>query len=234
MTDCRITNGLIYIRDRLFLPPDDELRTQVIYRTHSSSPEGHPGRTKTLDLLNRTYWWPRISRDVAAYVRACELCIRTKSPRSLPQGFLQPLPIPFHTWSDILIDYITPLPKCLRSGIEYQHLLVIVCRLTKMRHFVPTAGLTTQELVDAFVNRVYSLHGCPDTIISDRGSQFVSQFWRQLSTQLGTGLRPYSAFHPETDGQTERINSGVEQYCYTSSCERVGAIQNWGILGHCG
>jgi hypothetical protein len=73
-------------------------------------------------------------------------------------------------------------------------------------------GLTTQELVDAFVNRVYSLHSCLDTIISDRGSQFVSQFWRHLSTRLGTRLRPSSAFHLETDGQTERINSGVEQY----------------------
>ena len=81
-----------------------------------------------------------------------------------------------------------------------------------MRHFVPTIGLTAQELAAAFVNRVYSLHGCPDTIVSDRGTQFVSQFWKHLSARLGTALRPSSAFHPETDGQTERINSGVEQY----------------------
>ena len=212
MADCRIVSGYIYVRGKLFLPPDDELRIQAIYRTHSSGPGGHPGCTKTLDLLNRTYWWPRMSRDVNTYVRACELCIRTKSPRSSPQGFLQPLPIPFRAWSDISIDYITPLPTCIRSGVEYKHLLVIVCRLTKMRHFVPTTGLTAQELTAAFVNRVYSLHGCPDTIVSDRGTQFVSQFWKHLSARLGTALRPSSAFHPETDGQTERINSGIEQY----------------------
>jgi hypothetical protein len=84
MTDCKIVENKIYYKDRLFLPPDDELRTQVIYRTHSTGPAGHPGRTKTLDLLSRTYWWPRMSRDVEEYVRACELCVRTKSPRSLP------------------------------------------------------------------------------------------------------------------------------------------------------
>ena len=212
MANCRIVSGHIYVRGKLFLPPDDELRIQAIYRTHSSGPGGHPGRTKTLDLLNRTYWWPRMSRDVNTYVRACELCIRTKSPRSSPQGFLQSLPIPFRAWSDISIDYITPLPTCIRSGAEYKHLLVIVCRLIKMRHFVPTTGLTAQELAAAFVNRVYSLHGCPDTIVSDRGTQFVSQFWKHLSARLGTALRPSSTFHPETDGQTERINSGVEQY----------------------
>jgi hypothetical protein len=199
MADCRVLNSRIYVRGKLFLPPDNELRTQAIYRTHSSGLGGYPGRMKTLDLLNRTYWWPQMSRDVATYIRACELCIRTKSPRSSPQGFLQPLPIPFRVWSDISVDYIMPLPKCVRSGIEYQHLLVIVCRLTKMRHFVPTAGLTMQELVNAFVNRVYSLHGCPDTIILDRGTQFVSQFWKHLSTRLNTKLQPSSAFHPEMD-----------------------------------
>ena len=122
-----------------------------------------------------------MSRDVNTYVRACELCIRTKSPRSSPQGFLQPLPIPFRAWSDISIDYIIPLPTCVRSGAEYKHLLVVVCHLTKMSHFVPTIELTAQELAAAFVNRIYSLHGCPDTIVSDRGNQFVSQFWKHLS-----------------------------------------------------
>jgi transposase InsO family protein len=82
----------------------------------------------------------------------------------------------------------------------------------KMRHFIPTTRLTTPELVTTFVNRIYSLHGCPDTIVSDRGTQFVSQFWRQLSERLGIALRPLSAFHPEIDSQTERVNSSIKQY----------------------
>jgi len=71
MTDCKIIRNRIYYRDKLFVPPDDELRTQIIYRTHSTGPAGHPGRVKTIDLVSRTYWWPRLSRDVAEYVRAC-------------------------------------------------------------------------------------------------------------------------------------------------------------------
>ena len=212
MIDCKIVENKIYYRDKLFLPPDDELRTQVIYRTHSTGPAGHPGRTKTLDLLSRSYWWPRMSKDVEEYVRACELCVRTKSPRSLPQGFLQPLPVPFRAWSDISVDYITPLPTCERHGAKYKHILVVVCRLTKMRHFIAVTGLSADELATAFIGRVYSLHGCPDNIVSDRGTQFVSEFWTHLSERLGIALRPSSAFHPETDGQTERINASVEQY----------------------
>jgi Integrase zinc binding domain len=177
MTDCKIVENKIYYRDKLFLPPDDELRTQVIYRTHSTGPASHPGRTKTLDLLSRSYWWPRMSLDVREYVRACELCVRTKSPRSLPQGFLQPLPVPFRAWSDISVDYITPLPTCERHGAKYKHILVVVCRLTKMRYFIAVTGLSADELATAFIGRVYSLHGCPDNIISDRGTQFVSEFW---------------------------------------------------------
>ena len=81
-----------------------------------------------------------------------------------------------------------------------------------MHHFIPVTGLSAEELVTAFISRVYSLHGCPENIVSDHRTQFVSQFWRHLSEQLGIALQPSSAFHPETDGQTERINAGVEQY----------------------
>lgn len=211
-TDCALLRGRVFYRGRLFIPPSEELRTQIIYRTHSTGPAGHPGRTKTVDLLNRTYWWPGMSKDVRAYVKACELCVRTKTPRTAPPGFLKPLPVPFRPWSDISVDYITPLPDCIYQGTTFKHLLVVVCRLTKMRHFIPTPSLDTEDLVDSFVARVYCLHGTPDNIVSDRGSQFISQFWRELSVRLDVALRPSSAFHPETDGQTERINSLVEQY----------------------
>jgi hypothetical protein len=212
MVDCKVVGNRIYYRDRLFAPPDDELRTQILYRTHSSGPAGHPGRIKTLELITRDYWWPRMSRDVEEYVKACELCVRTKAPRTAPQGFLQPLPIPFRAWSDLSIDYITPLPVCERDGRQYKHILVVVCRLTKMRHFIPVTGLSAEELADVFINRIYCLHGLPDNIVSDRGTQFISEFWHHLSERLGVKLKHSSAFHPETDGQTERVNSGIEQY----------------------
>lgn len=212
MTDCRVIGNRIYYRDRLFAPPVDELRTQIIYRTHSTGPAGHPGRVKTIDLITRTYWWPKMTRDIEEFVKACQLCDRVKASRTSPPGFLKPLPVPFRAWSDISVDYITPLPECQRNGQKFKHIVVVVCRLTKMRHFIPVVTLSAEELAEAFVGRVYCLHGAPDTIVSDRGTQFVSQFWQQLSQRLGVRLRHSSAFHPETDGQTERVNAILEQY----------------------
>jgi len=168
IVDCKIVGNRVYYRNRLFAPSDDEFRTQILYRTHSSGPAGHPGRVKTLDLVARDYWWPRISKNVEIYVKACELCVRTKSPRSIPLKFFQPLPIPFRAWSDISVDYITPLPVCERDGRQYKYILIVIYRLTKMRHFIPVVGLSAEELADAFVNKVYCLHGTPDNIVSDR------------------------------------------------------------------
>lgn len=212
LQDCRLVNGKIFYRDRLFVPPSAELRTQIIYRTHSTGPAGHPGRVKTVDLVSRTYWWPNMSREIETFVQACQLCFRTKASRLAAPGFLEPLPVPFRPWSDISIDYITPLPVSERHGKKYQHIITVVCRLTKMRHFIPVVGLSAEELADRFVEKIYCLHGAPDNIVSDRGSQFVSEFWKHLSERLSIALKRSSSFHPESDGQTERINAMVEQY----------------------
>jgi hypothetical protein len=212
MQDCEVHTRKIYYKEKLFLPPNDEVKLQVLYRTHSTGPGGHPGRVKTLDLLSRSYWWPGMAKEVETFVRVYQLCTRTKASRLSPPGFLKPLPVPFQAWSDISVDYITPLPPCTKNGTTYKHILVTICRLTKMRHFVPVTNLDAETLADAFVQRIYCLHGTPDNIVSDQGSQFVSEFWRHLSDRLGITLKHSSAFHPQTDGQTERVNAGAEQY----------------------
>jgi len=211
--ECRVVTGKIYFRDRLLVDPDDHnLHLQLIYRTHASGPGGHPGRTKTIDLMNRKYWWPGMTTAIRSFCDACLLCDKTKQPRSAPAGFLKPLPIPLAPWRDISVDYITPLPPCSRYSQTFKHVAVVVDRLTKMRHFIATEGLSTEEFADRFIARIYALHGLPHTIVSDRGSQFVSTLWRTLSTRLGVTLQPSSAFHPQTNGQTERINAELEQY----------------------
>jgi transposase InsO family protein len=96
---------------------------------------------------------------------------------------------------------------CERNGLKYHHVAIIICRFIKMRHFIPTTGLTAAELADAFVARIYAFYGAPDTIISDRGTQFISEFWRKLSARLSIILRHSSAYHPEINGQTEKINA---------------------------
>ena len=210
--DCKVVQGRIYVRDKLFIPPNEELRLQILHRGHSAAPGGHPGRYKTYDLLRRTYYWPGLSRDVATFVKACHLCRRIKNSRLAPTGFLDPLPVPYRPWEDISVDYVGPLPPCERLGHTYEYILVVVDRLTKMRHFIPTTDMSAASLADAFVAWVYRLHGTPSTIISDRGTQFVSAFWRELSRRLGIALHASSAHHPESDGQTEVVNAAMEQY----------------------
>jgi hypothetical protein len=215
MSECKIIEGKIFFRDKLFIPDEEELKLQIITRTHSSAPAGHPGRSKTIDLLRRTYFWPGLSKDASRFVRNCHQCTRSKTSRSATQGFLKPLEIPFRPWRDISIDYVTPLPECRRYGTTFKHILVIIDRLTKMRHFIPCISLEADELAHCFISSVYSLHGAPEFIVSDRGSQFISTFWRALSKRLGTTLKPSSAFHPETNGQTENSHLSMEQYLRT-------------------
>ena len=211
-SECSIVDSLIYYWDRLFIPDALDLRLEVVHRTHSSGPAGHPGRVKTLDLLNCSYWWPGMSHFTATFVKDCALCFRTKTPRSAPPGFLKPLELPARPWTNISMDHVVDLPACTQNGRKFQHIFVVVDRLTKMRHFIPVATLDTNELVEAFIHTVYKLHGAPDSIVSDCGSAFVSDFWRRLSQRLKTILHPSSAFHPETNGQTEIVNAAMNKY----------------------
>ena len=196
----------------MFVPDLPNLRLEVVHHTHGSGPAGHPGRIKTLDLLSRTYWWPGISQFTATFVKDCALCFHTKTPCSAPPGFLNPLELPAHPWTDISMDHVVDLPQCPHGRKAYRHIFVVVDQLTKMRHFIPVTSLDTEELVDVFVHTVYKLHGAPDTIISDRGSMFISDFWHHLNQRLKVALSPSSAWHPKTDGQTEIINVAMNKY----------------------
>jgi hypothetical protein len=120
--------------------------------------------------------------------------------------------MPFQAWQNISVDYITLLPIYERNGLKYHHIIVVVCRFTKMKYFIPIIGLTAAELVNAFVARIYAFYGAPDTIIFDRGIQFISEFWRKLSARLSIILKHSSAYHPKTNGQTEKINAIFKQY----------------------
>ncbi|KAI1004332.1 hypothetical protein K3495_g3878 [Podosphaera aphanis] len=127
-------------------------------------------------------------------------------------GLLKSFPLPIKPWTDISIDYITPFPDFEVRKRRFKHIAVVVDRLTKMRLFIPTETLENEELVEAFIEKVWSLHGSPERIVSDRGTQFISAFWRALSQRLGTKLKPSSAYHSETNGQTGHINAEAEQF----------------------
>jgi hypothetical protein len=176
MNDCKICENRIYYRNRLFIPENTELKMQIIYRTYNSEAGGHPGRMKTTELVSKSYFWPKITHDIQNYVKFCHFCKRVKASRFASPGYLRSLFVLFQAWQDISVDYITPLSIYERNGLKYHYVAVVVCRFTKMRHFIPITGLTAAELADVFVARIYAFHGAPNTIISDRKTQFISEF----------------------------------------------------------
>jgi hypothetical protein len=146
--------------------------------------------------------------DVLQYVRSCLTCSATKASQQMPAGKLVPLPIPHRPWETIGIDFIGPLPK---TRHHYDFILVVVDKLTKMAHFIPTnQEVSAKQVATLVLREVVRLHGVPSNIISDRDPRFVSAFWRELWSLMGTKLKLSTAYHPQTDGQTERTNRVLE------------------------
>lgn len=201
--------GLLLYRNAVYVPNSDKLKLRLLQEHHDSPSAGHPGRAKTLELLTRTYYWPTMRKYVDQYVQNCHLCRQSKATRSSPQGVLRPLPIPTEPWTDLSMDFVTGLPDSNGANA----ILVVVDRLTKMRHLIPcTEEINAPALADLFVEYVWKIHGLPETIVSDRGTQFTSDFWKSLCSRLEIAPRYSTAFHPQTDGQTERMNAIMEQY----------------------
>ena len=160
-------------------------------------------------MVTRNFWWPGVSRKVKQYVEECDMCQRNKNHMQAPAGKLMPNSIPEKPWSHISANFITKL--LLAQG--YDSILVVVDRLTKMAHFIPTIEKTTAGgLARLFRDNIWKLHGLPESIISDRGPQFAAGVMRELNAMLGIDSKLSTAFHPQTDGQTERMNQELEQY----------------------
>lgn len=177
---------------------------------HDSPVAGHWGQAKTCELISRHYTWSNMRRYINRYIANCPTCIRSRQPRQEPQGHLLPLAIPESPWSSISMDFIVGLPP---STNGYTCIWVVVDRLTKMAHFIPCKETINSEgLAHLFLDNIFRLHGLPTSIISDRGSIFTSRFWQSLLSLLKIKSCMSTAFHPQTDGQTERINSILEQY----------------------
>ena len=204
-----VKNDLLHYEDRIVVPNDDTLKVEILRSRHDHRLAGHPGRTKTLQMVRRDFHWKGISDYVIKYVAGCFQCLRTKTPRHKKYGKLQPLPIPERPWSSISMDFIDQLP----SSNGFDAILVVVDRLTKMGLFIPTTTAVTSEgLARLYVQYVFSKHGVPSDIVSDRGNKFTSAFWKHLNESLGIQQNLSTAYHPETDGQTERVNQVVETY----------------------
>ncbi|GJX53023.1 putative reverse transcriptase domain-containing protein [Tanacetum coccineum] len=195
-------DGTRCIKNQSWLPLFGNLRDLIMHESHKSKYSIHPGSDKMYQDLKKLYWWPNMKAIIAEYVGKCLTCSRVKAECQKPSGLLVQPEIPMWKWERITMDFITKLPK---TSNGHDTIWVIVDRLTKSAHFIPTRETDSMEtLTRLYIKEIVSWHGVPISIISDRDNHFTSRFWQSLQSALGTQLDMSTAYHPETDGQSER------------------------------
>ncbi|KAJ1602546.1 hypothetical protein NDA14_006435 [Ustilago hordei] len=192
----------------------EHLRFMVMTQCHDGITAGHVGRDATIKAAQRHYWWPNMTAWIADYVASCPVCARYKAPRHRPYGLLQPLATPDRPWGSISLDFIEGLPTSKKYDSKtYDSILVIVDRLTKFAILAPThKTVTAKQTAVLLYGHMVRLFGYPDHMVSDRGRQFISGAWKAFAEQMGVKHSLSTAYHPQTDGQTERVNQVIEQY----------------------
>ena len=190
-------------------------RQMIVKEHHDPKIYGHPGVGKTLEHIQRNYYFPGMRKMVEKHIAICPECNQNKAARHKPYGGMRTPKIPTRAWESIAMDFITKLPKSREPMTKtlYDSILVITDRLTKYCYFLPyREESTAEDLAYTFIRIIGSQHGLPEEIISDRDKQFTSKFWKALMSLLGVKHKLSTAYHPQTDGQTERMNQTLEQY----------------------
>ena len=150
-----------------------------------------------------------MTRDIGKYVEECDLCQRMKNRTEEPAGKLKLSEVPQKTWSHLTVDFITKLPVVAGKDA----ILVVYDRLSKMTHFVATTeGMSAEGLARLFRDNMWKLHGLPESVVLDRGPQFVAELTKELNRMLGIKMNLSTAFYPQMNGQTERMNQELELY----------------------
>jgi hypothetical protein len=201
-------DGLFWKDHAVVIPNVASLRSEIFRFCHDHPLSGHGGQQKTYDLIARHFWWPELRKSVEAYVRTCDSCQRVKASNRRPPGKLLPLPVPSGKWQVVTMDFVTDLPPD-KDG--HTAIYVFVCKLTKMVRFAPCRiEVTAEQTAQLFVDNVISKFGIPQIVICDRDPRFRSAFFQHLFDAVGIDIRMSSAYHPQTDGQTERVNRTLE------------------------
>ncbi|KAI3726792.1 hypothetical protein L1987_66598 [Smallanthus sonchifolius] len=202
------SDEVLYFMDRIWIPSFNNLRGLILDEAHKSHYSVHPGSDKMYQDLRDFYWWPGMKKDIALYVGKCLTCLKVKAELQKPSGLLQQPEIPQWKWEQISMDFITKLP---RTSSGHDSIWVIVDRLTKSAHFLPIReDFKMEKLAKLYMNEVITRHGVPVSIISDRDSRFTSRFWKSLQKSLRTRMDLSTAYHPQTDGQSERTIQTLE------------------------
>lgn len=212
--------GLVRVDGVSYVPTDPDTIDNILRLNHDDPWNGgHFGKARTKEVIQRYYRWPHMNSTIDAYVKTCDLCRRMKSSHHRPYGLLATLPFPERPWQDITMDFITGLPPSKRRRNVYDAILVVVDRFSKMAKYIATTKeADAPTLGDLLVENVFANFGTPRSIVSDRGTTFTSQYWGTLCYYLVIRRSFSTAFHPQTDGQTERMNQTLEAYlrCFTN------------------
>ncbi|GJZ43046.1 putative reverse transcriptase domain-containing protein [Tanacetum coccineum] len=201
-------DGILCFNGRSWLPCYGDLRTVIMHESHKSKYAIHPGSDKMYQDMKKLYWWPNMKANIATYVSKCLTCAKVKAEHQRPLGLLVQPDIPQWKWDNITMDFVMKHPK---SSQGYNIIWVIVDRLTKSAIFVPMRETDPMDkLARMYLKEVVTRHGIPLSIICDRDPRFASNFWRSLQNALGTSLDMSIAYHPQTDGQSERTIQTLE------------------------
>eukprot|EP00877_Chromochloris_zofingiensis_P000946 jgi/Chrzof1/10852/Cz05g14160.t1 len=193
------------------------LKRMIFHEMHDSYAAGHVGYAKTLHRIVQHFYWKKVAADVKAYIQTCPACLASKSSTQVPIGLLHSLPVPEGKWQQISMDFMVSLPT---TASGFNSIFVVTDRLTKMCQCIPTVNnVTAPTVAELFMKHIWRQYGLPKIVISDRDPKFVCAFWRALFKSLGSKLAFNSAYHPKTDGQTERVNKSLEQVlrCHCSA-----------------
>ncbi|KAK8958304.1 hypothetical protein KSP40_PGU004152 [Platanthera guangdongensis] len=203
-----VVDGLLWKDGLLCVLNVGTLRVELLYEAHHTKYTIHPGSTKMYHDVKKLFWWAGLKKDVALYVAKCQTCALVKAECQKLGGFLKSMPITEWKFDDITMDFVHGLPKSQKGN---DAIWVVVDRLTKVSHFIPhRKDDSVEKLSKLYVDNIVRPHGVPRSIVSDRDGRFTSNDWRLVQQMLGTKLSFSTAFHPQTDGQTERVNRTTE------------------------
>ena len=201
--------GLFY-KSRLCVPNDMELKKKLMYESHSTVFTMHPRGNKMYRDLKQYYWWRGMKKDVKNYMSKCLTCQQVKAKHQVLSGFLNPLPLPQWKWDNITMDFVSSFPLTQK---KHDFVRVIMDRLTKSAYFLLVRlDYSMDRLVELYANEIVRLHGISISIVSYRDLRFTSRFWKELHSALGTRLNFSTTFHPQTDGQSERVIPSVRRH----------------------
>jgi len=204
-----ISDDLLYYKGPGFIPANEALQTLIAKGCHDSQVAGHFGQEKTLEIITRDFYWKGFTDWVNDYVHSCTACQQAKAPRHARFELLNPLQVPYAAWASTSVDFITQLPK----SAGYTQIMGVVDRFTKMAHFIGLAEkVTARDVAESFLKEVWKPHGLPLEIISDMDAKFEGEFWESMCKKLGIKRKMSTSYHPQSDGQTERVNQVLGGY----------------------